>query len=83
MRRYRFTFNEKNIYLDLVLCNRFLRCYVLVDFKVAELTHQDLGQMQMYVNCFDRYAYCVMQPHFGGAFFSRTPGHGLKAGKVV
>ena len=54
-RQRRFTFNDKNFYLDLVLYNRFLRCYVLIDFKVDELTHQDLGQMQMYVNYYDRY----------------------------
>ena len=35
--------------------NRLLRCYVLVDLKLEKLTHQDLGQMQMYVNYFDRY----------------------------
>lgn len=54
-RQRRFTFNDKNFYCDLVLYNRFLRCYVLIDFKVDELTHQDLGQMQMYVNFYDRY----------------------------
>jgi len=54
-RQRRFSFNDKNFYLDLVLYNRFLRCYVLIDFKVDELTHQDLGQMQMYVNYYDRY----------------------------
>lgn len=54
-RQKRFVFNEKNYYLDLVLYNRFLHCYVLIDFKVDELTHQDLGQMQMYVNYYDRY----------------------------
>ena len=53
-RQRRFTFNEKTFYLDLVLYNRYLRCYVLIDFKVDELTHQDLGQMQMYVNYYDR-----------------------------
>ena len=35
--------------------NRLLRCYVLIDLKIGELTHQDLGQMQMYVNYYDRY----------------------------
>ena len=35
--------------------NRLLRCYVLIDFKIDELTHQDLGQMQMYINYYDRY----------------------------
>lgn len=54
-RQRRFTFNDRNYYCDLVLYNRFLRCYVLIDFKVDELTHQDLGQMQMYVNYYDRY----------------------------
>ena len=54
-RQRRFTFDDKNFYCDLVLYNRLLRCYVLIDFKVDELTHQDLGQMQMYVNYYDRY----------------------------
>ena len=54
-RQKRFTFNDKNFYLDLVLYNRYLQCYVLIDFKVDELSHQDLGQMQMYVNYYDRY----------------------------
>ena len=35
--------------------NRLLRCYVLIDLKTGKLTHQDLGQIQMYVNYFDRY----------------------------
>lgn len=54
-RQKRFTFNDKNFYVDMVLYNRLLKCYVLIDFKIDELTHQDLGQMQMYVNYFDRY----------------------------
>lgn len=54
-RQKRFTFNEDNFYVDLVLYNRLLQCYVLVDLKTDKLTHQDLGQMQMYVNYFDRY----------------------------
>lgn len=54
-RQKRFTFDEDNYYVDLVLYNRLLQCYVLVDLKVDKLTHQDLGQMQMYVNYFDRY----------------------------
>ena len=41
--------------MDLVFYNRLLRCYVLIDLKRGEMTHQDLGQMQMYVNYFDRY----------------------------
>ncbi len=54
-RQKRFSFNEYNFYVDLVLYNRMLQCYVLVDLKIDKLTHQDLGQMQMYVNYFDRY----------------------------
>ena len=54
-RQKRFTFNEDNFYVDLVLYNRILQCYVLVDLKNDKLSHQDLGQMQMYVNYFDRY----------------------------
>lgn len=54
-RQKRFTFNEDNFYVDLVLYNRMLQCYVLIDLKNDKLTHQDLGQMQMYVNYFDRY----------------------------
>lgn len=54
-RQKRFTFDEQNYYVDLVLFNRFLRSFVLIDLKVNKLTHQDLGQMQMYVNYYDRY----------------------------
>jgi len=53
-RQKRFSFDEKSFYVDLVLYNRKLQCYVLIDLKVDELKHQDLGQMQMYVNYFDR-----------------------------
>ncbi len=54
-RQKKFTFNEKHFYVDLVLYNRLLQCYVLVDLKAGELSHQDLGQMQMYVNYYDRH----------------------------
>ncbi|MBD5088688.1 MAG: DUF1016 domain-containing protein [Clostridiales bacterium] len=54
-RQKRFTLNEDNYYVDLVFYNRLLRCYVLIDLKVDKLTHQDIGQMQMYVNYYDRY----------------------------
>ena len=54
-RQKRFTFDEDNFYVDLVFYNRLLQCYVLIDLKVDKLTHQDLGQMQMYVNYYDRY----------------------------
>ena len=54
-RQKRFTFEERHFFVDLVLYNRLLQCYVLVDLKMDDLTHQDLGQMQMYVNYYDRY----------------------------
>ena len=54
-RQKRFTFDNDHFYVDLVFYNRLLRCYVLIDLKREKLTHQDLGQMQMYVNYFDRY----------------------------
>lgn len=54
-RQKRFTLGEDNYYVDLVFYNRILRCYVLIDLKIDKLTHQDLGQMQMYVNYYDRY----------------------------
>jgi predicted nuclease of restriction endonuclease-like (RecB) superfamily len=54
-RQKRFTFDNDHFYVDLVFYNRLLRCYVLIDLKRDKLTHQDLGQMQMYVNYFDRH----------------------------
>ena len=54
-RQKRFSFDNRHFFVDLVFYNRLLRCYVLIDLKRGELTHQDLGQMQMYVNYFDRY----------------------------
>jgi hypothetical protein len=44
----------KHFYIDLVLYNILLRCYVLIDLKIDELTHEDIGQMQMYVNYYTR-----------------------------
>jgi len=54
-RQKRFTFDEQHFFVDLVLYNRLLQCYLLIDLKTDELKHQDLGQMQMYVNYYDRY----------------------------
>jgi len=54
-RQKRFTFDDDHFYVDLVFYNRLLRCYVLIDLKRDKLSHQDLGQMQMYVNFFDRF----------------------------
>jgi predicted nuclease of restriction endonuclease-like (RecB) superfamily len=54
-RQKRLTLEGDHFYIDLVFYNRLLRCFVLVDLKLGKLTHQDLGQMQMYVNFFDRF----------------------------
>ena len=54
-RQKRFTFDEDHYRVDLVMYNRLLRCFVLFDLKIGKLQHQDLGQMQMYVNYYDRY----------------------------
>lgn len=54
-RQRRFTFDEDHYFVDLVFYNRLLRCYVIIDLKLDKLTHQDLGQMQMYVNYYDRH----------------------------
>ena len=52
-RQKRITLDGDHFFVDLVFYNRLLRCFVLVDLKLGKLTHQDLGQMQMYVNLFD------------------------------
>ena len=54
-RQKRFTFDEDHFRVDLVFYNRLMRCFVLFDLKIGKLKHQDLGQMQMYVNYYDRY----------------------------
>ncbi|MBL7644964.1 MAG: DUF1016 family protein [Candidatus Hydrogenedentes bacterium] len=54
-RQQRFTFDEDHFYVDLVFYNRLLRCHVLIDLKLDKITHQDLGQMQMYVNYYNRH----------------------------
>lgn len=53
-RQVRFTFEEEHFRVDLVFYNRLLRCFVLFDLKIGELKHQDIGQIQMYVNYYDR-----------------------------
>ncbi len=54
-RQKRFTFDEKHFFVDLVFYNRLLKCFVIIDLKIGEVTHQDLGQMQMYVNYYYRF----------------------------
>ncbi len=53
-RQKRITNNEEHYRIDLVFYHRFLKCFVLIDLKKWKLTHQDIGQMQMYVHYYDR-----------------------------
>jgi predicted nuclease of restriction endonuclease-like (RecB) superfamily len=54
-RQKRISFDERHFYTDLVFYNRLLRCFVIIDLKIGDLKHQDIGQMQMYVNYYDRF----------------------------
>ncbi|KIM12983.1 MAG: hypothetical protein KU38_02775 [Sulfurovum sp. FS08-3] len=54
-RQKRLTIDEKHFKVDLVFYNRFLKSFVVIDLKIGELKHQDIGQMMMYVNYFDRF----------------------------
>ena len=53
-RQKRLLLEDDEFFIDLVLYNRLLRCFVIVELKTGKLTHQDLGQLQMYVNYYDR-----------------------------
>ena len=53
-RQKRISFDNKHFFIDLVFYNILTRSYVLIDLKTGELTHQDIGQMQMYVNYYTR-----------------------------
>jgi|SRR5690606_22242109 len=53
-RQKRISFEDKHFWIDLVFYNRILKSFVLIDLKIGELKHQDIGQMQMYVNYYDR-----------------------------
>ncbi|WP_017258875.1 PDDEXK nuclease domain-containing protein [Pedobacter arcticus] len=53
-RQKRITLDGDHFYIDLSFYNRLLKCFVLIDLKIGKLTHQDIGQMQMYVNYHDR-----------------------------
>ena len=50
----RLTLEEDHFYPDLVFYNRLLKCFVIIDLKIGKVSHQDIGQMQMYVNYYDR-----------------------------
>ncbi|MDR2763170.1 MAG: PDDEXK nuclease domain-containing protein [Planctomycetaceae bacterium] len=53
-RQKRISFDGRDFYIDLVFYHYILKCFVLIDLKMDDLTHQDLGQMQMYVNYYAR-----------------------------
>jgi predicted nuclease of restriction endonuclease-like (RecB) superfamily len=53
-RQKRFTLDGRHFYIDLVFYNYILKCFVLIDLKAGDLAHQDIGQMQMYVNYYTR-----------------------------
>ena len=53
-RQKKFTLDGQSFFIDLVFYNYILKCFVLIDLKMGQLTHQDLGQMQMYVNYYTR-----------------------------
>ena len=50
----RITIDTEHFYPDLVFYNRILKCFVIIDLKIGKVSHQDLGQMEMYVNYYDR-----------------------------
>jgi len=54
-RQKRLLLEDDEFFADLVFYNRLLRCFVVIEIKNHKITHQDLGQLQMYVNYFDRY----------------------------
>jgi len=53
-RQERLTLDGDHFYIDLVFYHTILKCYVIIDLKTGKLTHQDLGQLQLYVNYYDR-----------------------------
>ncbi len=53
-RQKRITFDGRHFYIDLLFYNYILKCFVILDLKIGDLTHQDIGQMQMYVNYYEK-----------------------------
>ncbi len=53
-RQQHINFDGRHFHIDLVFYNYILKCFVLIDLKTGDLTHQDIGQMQMYVNYYTR-----------------------------
>ena len=64
--RKRLSFDKHHFFVDLVFYNRLLRCYLLIDLERGELTYQDLGQMRMYLNYFDRHVKTGDEPQTVG-----------------
>jgi hypothetical protein len=65
-RQKRISTESKHFYIDLVFYNYLLKCFVLIDLKVGELTHQDIGQMDMYVRLYeDKYKNADDNPTIG------------------
>ena len=50
----RILLEDDDFFIDLVFYNRLLRCFVIIDIKTEKITHKDIGQLQMYVNYYDR-----------------------------
>jgi predicted nuclease of restriction endonuclease-like (RecB) superfamily len=76
-RQKRFTFDADHYFVDLVFYNRILRCYVLIDLKIGKITHADLGQMQMYVNYYDRHVKLADETPTIGIILCRTKNDAL------
>jgi predicted nuclease of restriction endonuclease-like (RecB) superfamily len=76
-RQKRFTFGGDHYFLDLVFYNRLLRCYLVIDLKLDKLTHQDLGQMQMYVNYYDRHVKLPEENPTVGLLLCREKNHAV------
>lgn len=53
-RQQRITLEDEHFYIDLVFYNRLLKCFVIIELKIGKMTHKDLGQLQMYVNYYDK-----------------------------
>lgn len=54
-RQKRLLLEDDEFFADLVFYNRLMRCFLVIELKTGKVTHQDLGQLQMYVNYYDRY----------------------------
>jgi predicted nuclease of restriction endonuclease-like (RecB) superfamily len=54
-RQERISFDDQHFFIDLVFYNRILNCFIVIDLKIGDLKHQDLGQLQMYINYYDRF----------------------------